>query len=172
MSRRPSSDPVHTEALRLVNKNLQYDQKHIELRERSVEFGNDDQLAKIKQRGQQWEADQRRLIPPHEVVVEDGSRRVLEDLEPKQPIYNSELSPSEKIDLQLIRERENQEYQRRQRTLFVEEFLENARKNGYLITLNDKLEIVSIKRVRKDQPYRGEASIQDLFSGSAGGGGN
>lgn len=156
------SDPVHRQAIELVNRNLQMDQKLKELRALGVEVKNEKHLRKIQKKlGEIGDSIDRDLGV--EVIVDDGSIAVMKDLEEPFNQSDSELTPEEKIELSLIRDREIAAYQHEQRLQYVRQFLQNARERGYDIILNDKLEVVQINRVQDEQPYKGDKSIRELF---------
>ena len=98
-----------------------------------------------------------------DLVIDDGSAAVLEDLEEPINQNNSELTPGERVELSIIRDREIAAYEHEQRLQYVRQFLQNARSKGYDIILNDKLEVVQINRVQDEKPYRGDESIRELF---------
>ncbi len=62
--------------------------------------------------------------------------------------------PEQRINAQLEHKRWMQDYETRYEAEFVNAFLANAREQGYEIELNDSLEVVDIKRIRRPQPLR------------------
>ena len=165
-SRKPAQtkrdDLVHKRAIELVNKNLQMDQKIKELRALGVEVKNEKHLRDIQKKLAEIDHSYQRDLGV-DVVVDDGSAAVLEDLEEPINESNTELTPGERVELSLMRDREIAAYEHQQRLQYVRQFLQNAREKGYDIILNDKLEVVQINRVQDEKPYRGDESIRELF---------
>lgn len=156
------SDPVHRKAVELVNRNLQMDQKIQELKALGVEVKNEEHLRQIQKKLAELENRDTRGLGV-EVIVEDGSAAVLEDLEESANQSDSEMTPQEKIELSMMRQREIAAYEHKQRLQYVRKFLENAREKGYDIVLNDKLEVVRVKKINQQEPFKGDQSISELF---------
>ncbi|MCB0406770.1 MAG: hypothetical protein KDD34_01125 [Bdellovibrionales bacterium] len=162
----PKVDIVHQKALALINKNLQDDARVLELKEQAIELNNEKFLDQINQKLKHQMATVQLLNQQGlgvEVFVDDGSSAVYEDLNEKNEVYDSQLTPAEKIELKMQRTRELADYQLNQKKQFVRAFLENARKKGVDVVLNDQLEVVNVRRIRADQPYVGDVTIDDLF---------
>jgi hypothetical protein len=87
---------------------------------------------------------------PHE-QVENREGQVLEDLVPADR-YAYEGHPDVKIQALLARRKFVNEYDRSIREEYVRQFLENARREGYAIQLNDQLEVVRVQRLPKHNP--------------------
>ncbi len=165
-SRKPAQiqreDKVHKRAIELVNKNLQMDQKLKELRELGVEIKNEKHLREIRKKLAEIDYSYNRDLGV-EVTVDDGSAAVLEDLNEQFNQNDIQMTPEERVELSLIRDREIAAYEHEQRLQYVRQFLQNAREKGYDIILNNKLEVVQIHRVRDDEPYKGDKSVSELF---------
>ncbi|MCC7403360.1 MAG: hypothetical protein IT288_03095 [Bdellovibrionales bacterium] len=87
---------------------------------------------------------------PHE-EVENREGQVLQDLVPADR-YAYEGHPDVKIQALMARRKFVNEYDRSLREEYVRQFLENARREGYAIQLNDQLEVVRVQRLPKHNP--------------------
>ncbi|MCA9319037.1 hypothetical protein KDA06_05380 [Candidatus Saccharibacteria bacterium] len=164
-SRKPaqqSNDLVHKKAIELVNKNLQMNQKLKELRAMGVEIKNEKALEQYRQKLTYDHATAADRDLGVEILIEDGSTSTYEDLNPHQGIYNGQLTPDEKIEMRLNQQRDIAVYERNQKLQYVRQFLENARKQGYDITLNENLEVVKVRKIPQQGPYKGLDSIDRI----------
>ena len=66
--------------------------------------------------------------------------------------YEYEGHPGPRIESLLARRKFVHEYDKASREEYVRQFLANALKEGYLIQLNDQLEVVRVQRVPTDLP--------------------
>lgn len=160
------NDEIHQKAIELVNRNLQLDQTQIELREDVQEAAARVDLKAYRENPNQPEtpasfADRELGV---EVFVDDGSQEVLKDINARgSAIYDSSLSPEEIIGLKVQKMNELHAYEHKQKVQYVRAFVENARKRGYFVQLNDQLEVVKVRPIPTQRGYRGGASINKLY---------
>ena len=79
-------------------------------------------------------------------------------------IEESELSDeglAEQIRLQLKEIKTNEEYRQAYKEAYAREFVENARRSGLEITLDDNFEVISVQRIRQPSGYRSPNSLQE-----------
>lgn len=81
-----------------------------------------------------------------------GERMLKEQAEPDlQQRYNS-LTPDQRITKKINRDEYAREYEKLQEEAFVQQYIQNARKQGYDIKLNSKGEIVSSEYIGVVEP--------------------
>lgn len=96
---------------------------------------------------------------------EDRFSKVYEDVsDPKSPDYRG--NPVTRIDSIMERRRFLNEYQRKQREEYVRQVIENAKKDGYNISINNQLEVVSVRPGSKDSPlHLNSRTFESISSG-------
>ena len=149
-------------AIQVVNRNLQADQSVMDLRSRQVQEENRkiQQKTNLDLESDSLENRNYELIDP---TVHDGSRDVYQDIFGSDRIYDSQLSPSEHIETKLRRLKTLQDYDYQQKLVFIESFIQNAYEQGYHVEINQDLEVVKVKKINTDEPYRGTATLDKLL---------
>jgi hypothetical protein len=160
----PSADQsLNKRANAMINKNLQSDQSLLEFRARKVESEN----AQVLQKQSNLDFDpsvmserQYEVIDPS---VRDGSDDIYEEIFGDEAIYDNHLNPSERIEAKLLKMKMLEEYDYQQKLAYIEAFIKNAYEEGYQVEINDELEVVRIKKITTDEPYRGTATLDKLL---------
>lgn len=86
-------------------------------------------------------------------------RSVYEDLDRHPQRYPRMGSPQTVIQNEQVEKEANFEYQQKQREEYVQQFLDNARRNGYLVKLSEDLVVISVQKIQNtstslsDQPF-------------------
>ncbi len=65
------------------------------------------------------------------------------------------------IRQQLQRAYEDQEYNEAYKKAYIHEFVENARREGFEVSINDDLEVVRVRRIREPSGYRSPDSVKE-----------
>lgn len=73
------------------------------------------------------------------------------------------MNADEQVQAELFQEQENQEYSEAYKKEYARQFVENARKAGYIIKLNDDYKVISISPIRKP------ADNLNIFQGQSSG---
>ena len=84
---------------------------------------------------------------------EDHASQVYEDIGHGES-YEHRDHPGEKIEALLARRKFVEQYDKAQRQEYVRQFLKNAEEQGYLVQLNDQLEVVRVQEIPTDRPLR------------------
>lgn len=96
---------------------------------------------------------------PHPLVFdqENPGRRVLEDVEPRRP--RRSLTPDQRITSKIERESWSRDYNKKYEQEYVRQFLENARRKGVEIRLNENLDVTGIETFPVEEPIRVPQSL-------------
>lgn len=86
-------------------------------------------------------------------VSEDNSGKVFADVSETKK-FNSHGDPVLRMDSILQHKLFTEEYDKRSREEFVRQLLENAERDGFHLSINDKLEVVAIQPIATDVPLR------------------
>lgn len=93
-------------------------------------------------------------------VSEDNSGKVFADVNGTVK-YNSHGDPVLRMDSILQQKLFRLDYDKRSREEFVRQLLENAERDGFHLSINDKLEVVAIQPIAKDVPLRLPRRVDD-----------
>ncbi len=157
-------DEEREKTLKQINKHLQYVEKQKELSQMDAQLQNYEMAREI---------DPRRtaaLAPPSEETYErlneaNQEKNVYEDLRGGSVrAFDTPMTPEQRINANLAMKRWMTDYQEHQTQQYVQEFIENARKQGLEVKINSKLEVVDIRPIPKEQRYKGMQSIRGLSS--------
>lgn len=86
-------------------------------------------------------------------VSEDNSGKVFADVSGTKK-YNSHGDPVLRMDSILQHKLFTLDYDKRSREEFVRQLIENAERDGFHLSINDKLEVVAIQPIATDVPLR------------------
>ncbi len=94
-------------------------------------------------------------LPPHlaNLPPDRSSEKVYRDISTDRSYADSHLA-DRRIDSQLAHRQWMEEYEALYEAEYIKAFLANARAQGYEIRLNDDLEVVDIRRIRRPEPMR------------------
>ena len=160
-------DPIDEERQRMlnkVNKHLQYVEKQKELHELDAqllraEMENDIDPARAKNQPPKIDYSYERLSDDNQ------AEHIYEDLKGgAERRYDTPLTPKERINSALEMRRWMKDYEEHQIQEYIREYVENAREQGYEVKINDKLEVVEIRRIPTNKAYKGLRSIRNLSS--------
>lgn len=84
----------------------------------------------------------------------------------KMKIENYTASPDESISMDVANERYLDEYAYEEQQAYIDAFLKNAEDAGYEVQLNDKLEVVGLRNINKEEPLRFPQSVDVAPSGT------
>lgn len=86
------------------------------------------------------------------VSGEDKAGGVYKDLKEDEESF-SDISPGDKIQSRLSFKKWEENYDEGYENAYVVEFLEKARASGYKIRLNENLEVISVKKIKRRNSY-------------------
>ena len=132
----------------LVNKYLK--QGAVELHQQQIES-----LAKIKSNLLDEKNNKVvvKEIPPEQIPIE---MQIAKDKSNSSP---SEQSLTEEFNQRYFQSQVDQVADEQARKEYAKEFIENARKNGYHITLSEDLQVTSVKPIRKPTNQQNESDV-------------
>ena len=157
-------DEERERTLKQINKHLQYVEKQKELNQMDAQLQNYEMEREIDPRRTQA------LVAPsddnYERLKEDQQEKsVYEDLRGgPQKSFDTPMTPEERINANIAMRKWMTDYQEHQTQQYVQEFIDNARKQGLEVKINNRLEVVDIRPIPKEQRYKGMQSIRGLSS--------
>lgn len=147
--------PFSEEAERYMDRQLQDGAKNTELNALRTQLENKklvppldkDQVGRLQRYQHDVYHGFTREIP------EDHANRVYDDTS-RADVYEHRGHPEARIETLIFRRKFIEEYDRAQRIRYVRQFLKNAEEQGYLVQLNDNLEVVQVRKIPTDRLLR------------------
>ncbi|MCB0351166.1 MAG: hypothetical protein KDD38_08280, partial [Bdellovibrionales bacterium] len=142
---------------RKILKRLDYDLKDSAIRDELKRFATEaenEASSSVDENAALENSSHLENINPLVFDQENAGQRVLRDTEDARVGRGRPLTPEQRIAAKIERDLWSQDYETRQRAEFVKQFLENARKNGVDIRLNDNLDVTGIDRFEVEAPIR------------------
>jgi hypothetical protein len=90
-------------------------------------------------------------VNPLQFDQENPGQRVQMDTEQRQ---QKRGTPDQRISSKVERDAWIRDYEKRQKATYVREFIENARRNGVDVQLNENLDVVGLQRFDVEKPLR------------------
>ncbi|MCB0411192.1 MAG: hypothetical protein KDD22_01615 [Bdellovibrionales bacterium] len=157
------SSDSRQKVLNKINHYLQFADKKSELDQMRVEVQNHEESEPISS------ADQAKvekvnlgsLSAYRPVAPETNAKSVYEDLHGPANSFEAPLTPRDRIEASLARREWVSDYQRHQANEYVEQFVANAKAQGYEVKLNDQMEVVEIQAIPREKRFKGLTTIQN-----------
>lgn len=88
-------------------------------------------------------------VHPLDLSTDPKTEALLQALGREARVSNGPSSPDEQIQADLFESQQLQEYSEEYKREYARQFVENARKAGYIIKLNDDYKVISVRPLRK-----------------------
>ena len=156
----PRSGSMNDMVNNVINRNLREDQALLDLRSQTTEMENERSARGMDLNN--YPMDLSFDLDGVDPNVYDGSAEVYEEIYGGKAEYDSHMNPKDRIEARLHQLRMMKEYDFQQKLVFIKQFIVNAYEAGYMVEVNDHLEVVSIVEVDPVDTFRGSASIEGL----------
>ena len=142
-----------------VNKHLFRTSQQIELSREKMEI----EAAKIENQGL-GTGKQKEEMHKLDFSADPRAEALIRELGRGDKESNGPTNADEQVQADLFEAQQNEEYSEAYKKEYARQFVENARKAGYLIKLSDDYKVISVKQIRKP------ADSYELFNKSSGSG--
>ena len=145
MEQSSTQEGVEQKAMAAMNRHLLFTDKHIELSKERVKLEN---WKASPQVGENLFGEKKKDSPSNLDLSQDRREsQVLNDLKrnEKQTDY---VSPDSLIQSQLSASGEQSKYEQEYRKEYSRQFIENARKAGYEVVVNENYVVTSVKKIK------------------------
>lgn len=145
------SGEINAKTLSLINEHLKMAKSAEEMRQEFVRIENSLKARIISQEniGAEDYAGAQNNYPMISLSQEDHLEQFKRDLGETR---ERDQSPQGKIEGNIAKKEWLARYDQAYSEQYLQTFIENARRNGYKVKLNNKWEIISIKKIRKPKP--------------------
>lgn len=164
-SRRPGFDYAHKKAVDKINSHLQADEQTRMLRQLQRSLENHSYIPELRDSPSIPREYMRSEGRSYGLRVEPDkqSQQVYNDLFGRESEFSRQASPEQTIQALVEKRRFLDQYETEQKLQFVETFVERAKEQGYLVILNEDLEVVKVRKIRREPSYNGRESIKKIY---------